>query len=202
MAVVDPVPLFRYGLVTVLQRGSVVVDEMDGLPERGTDGSHAAVMVGVHTDDDLRCLAGFCESAPRTPVVAVLGDSAPRTCRHALLAGATGVMPRSAGPARVLLVLRAALAGDCLLPAWVAAALADPRAAGRGPDLSDRQIVWLRALSAGRTVEKLADEQGYSSRQLFRLLRELYDVMGVANRHEAVSRATAWGFIQPAALPG
>jgi DNA-binding NarL/FixJ family response regulator len=67
--------------------------------------------------------------------------------------------------------------------------------AGSARVLSAERLSWLRALAAGRTVAQLADQAGYSERAMFRLLRLLYQDMGVGGRVEALLRARDEGWL-------
>ena len=57
---------------------------------------------------------------------------------------------------------------------------------------------WLRALADGATVAALAERIGYSERETFRMLGELYAKVGVRNRTEAIIWATRHGVLDPA----
>jgi DNA-binding NarL/FixJ family response regulator len=93
----------------------------------------------------------------------------------------------------------AAVNGHTLLPIGVLRALASSAAAG--PIATDaqmpapRETEWLRQLAEGRSVARLANAAGYSERMMFRLLRELYDRLGVRSRTEALMRARERGWI-------
>ena len=54
---------------------------------------------------------------------------------------------------------------------------------------------WLRALAAGATVHQLAERIGYSEREMYRLLRAVYDRLGVPNRTQALVWATRQGIL-------
>ncbi|HEY0687733.1 MAG TPA: hypothetical protein VGD71_01725, partial [Kribbella sp.] len=63
------------------------------------------------------------------------------------------------------------------------------------PRVSENQVRWLRELASGATVAHLANEEGYSEREMYRLLKKLYDRFGVATRTEALIRANAYGWL-------
>lgn len=56
---------------------------------------------------------------------------------------------------------------------------------------------WLEALSNGISTAQLAGQIGFSEREMYRRLRDLYGRMGVRNRTEALVWATYCGIIQP-----
>ncbi len=81
---------------------------------------------------------------------------------------------------------RAAVDGLSLLPVDLMRTLVanQPRTVS-GP-LSDREIDWLRRLTEGISVSRLADRAGYSERMMFRLLNQTYAKLGVDNRTKAI----------------
>ena len=92
------------------------------------------------------------------------------------------------------LTVEATVGGQAVMPAAVAAVLAEPQAvSARGPSVD--QLSWLRQLANGATVVQLADRAGYSERAMFRLLRSLYRQMGVRTRLQAIMRAQEAGWL-------
>jgi len=69
----------------------------------------------------------------------------------------------------------------------------------RTPSLTDNERVWLRALAESVTVASLARSCGYSEREMYRLLGELYRRLGVTTRTEALLRADRLGLLHPPA---
>ena len=61
--------------------------------------------------------------------------------------------------------------------------------------LTPRELEWLKALSQGKTVTQLAENVGYSERAMYRLLRTMYRSVHVANRTEAVLKASRAGWL-------
>ncbi len=55
--------------------------------------------------------------------------------------------------------------------------------------LTDQEISWLRAIVEGDRVIDIAEASGYSERALYRALSDLWDRLGVENRHEALAMA-------------
>ena len=62
-------------------------------------------------------------------------------------------------------------------------------------ELSERDRDWLRRLARGDTVAELAQSADYSTREMFRLLANLYGRMGVRRRTEALITAAHWGVL-------
>ncbi len=70
----------------------------------------------------------------------------------------------------------------------------------RTPSLTDNERAWLRALARSATVASLARASGYSQREMYRLLGELYRRLGVSTRTEALLRADRLGLLHPPAV--
>jgi DNA-binding NarL/FixJ family response regulator len=93
-------------------------------------------------------------------------------------------------------VLVAAISGRSVLPVEVVRALTatgDVQRPDRIPP--ETEISWIRQLTQGLTVARLAERAGYSERMMFRLLRDLYQRWGVANRTEAIIHARDNGWL-------
>jgi DNA-binding NarL/FixJ family response regulator len=89
-----------------------------------------------------------------------------------------------------------AVRGVSILPADAVRALAAPKAPhDETIPLTPRELEWLKALSQGKTVTQLAENVGYSERAMYRLLRTMYRSMHVANRTEAVLKASRAGWL-------
>ncbi len=58
---------------------------------------------------------------------------------------------------------------------------------------TDRKL--LQGLAAGDTVAEVAAQVGYSERETFRRLKQLYTRMGVNGRGPAIVRAVQWGVV-------
>jgi DNA-binding NarL/FixJ family response regulator len=66
--------------------------------------------------------------------------------------------------------------------------------ADTGP-LTAQEIDWLRRLTDGTSVSRLADHVGYSERMMFRLLAQTYAKLGVDNRTKAIIQARDRGWL-------
>lgn len=127
-------------------------------------------------------------------VVHVLPDLSPERCAQAFGDGATGVLLLDADLAEVASVVRAAAAGEVLLPRAVAASLCGPTG-GSVPELGAQELQWLRSLADAWTVASLARRSGCSEREMYRLLNGLYARLGATNRTEALLRAQRTGLL-------
>lgn len=75
-----------------------------------------------------------------------------------------------------------------------------PTSPDAGSYISEEESGWLRSLAAGITVAGLADRVGYSERETYRTLGELYTKIGVTNRTQAIIWATRHGVFDTTAV--
>jgi two-component system, NarL family, response regulator DesR len=199
VALAGLVPVYEFGLRQGLAAAgvdTVVVSRNSELVAfAGAGGGPLAVVLPVdHSDGVIAALAGRDLDVG---VVVVVPDRAPDRYPEVLRAGATAAVPVDAPIEEVVDVVTAALRGRSLLPAAVARELAVVAGRGRAatPHLSAREVGWLRLLAESVTVAGLARSAGYSEREMYRLLSELYRRMGVTNRIEALLTAERWGLL-------
>lgn len=194
IAVSDPLPVFRRGIMAILD--GYDVEEPDDLMAWAEGGQPSAILLTLGTPGDWSLLSRLHESAPDAVVIALLSEPTEEAYLSALRNGASGALPRDAPPESVRDVLRAATRGTSLLPVEVVRALAaraESRSHASGPPAA-HEIEWLRRLAQGVTVGRLADQVGYSERAMFRQLNELYTKLHVKNRTEALmyGRERGW----------
>jgi DNA-binding NarL/FixJ family response regulator len=196
VAIIDPLPAFRQGMMAVLRAHWFSCEAPDDFlgwirrPER------RAALLGVYDAEGLDLVRRVHHTSPAATIVALLDAQRASQYRSVLRAGATAAVSRAAEPERMVMVLERALHDDCVLPRPIAQALAAEHTVYHNVRLSSEQIAWLHALADGATVSQIAHEAGYSTRQFFRILRHMFDLMGVSNRHEAVARAAEWGILR------
>jgi DNA-binding NarL/FixJ family response regulator len=199
VAVSDPLPLFCRGVIAALADAGFDAEAPDDLLAWVRTDERRIVLFTVRTDDDWTLLAEVCAVRSATVVIALVDDSSVAAHVRALLAGAVGVLSRDAPPEKLRAAFEAAIDDHSVLPIAVVRAFA-AQAGSAAADASAgsptaKEIEWLRELAHGGSVAKLADRIGYSERMMFRLLRELYVRMGVANRTEALMRARDEGWL-------
>jgi DNA-binding NarL/FixJ family response regulator len=198
IAVSDPLPAFRHGLVATLGEAGFQPDLPEDLLAWVRQEQRRVILFTLHAPERWALLAELCRTDPELLVVALLIDTSVRTYAEAIASGAIAAVPRDAPPEVVRRVFEAALEGKSLLPVDVIRALASPLGIGKPEQQSApsaREIEWLRALASGTTVGQLADQAGYSERAMFRLLRELYLRIGATKRTEALMRAKEEGWL-------
>lgn len=191
VAVSDPLPLFRQGVLACLDDVLVETDVTTDLRTWARGGDQRVILLTVHTATDWDLLSDLCHLSDDVVVIAILEEATVAGYLRAITSGAAGAIPRTVSMAKLRAVFRAAVAGSTLLPTEVVRALA-----GRGSETapaadhpSTRETGWLRDLANGMSVGRIADGAGYSERMMFRLLRDLYARLGARNRTEALMLA-------------
>jgi DNA-binding NarL/FixJ family response regulator len=198
VAVVDPLPLFRDGAVAALAAAGYAVQTPTDAVAWIRQVRGAVVVLTVRAEADWAVLAEAAElGSTAASLVVLLEEESTAAGMRAVRAGAQSVLARQVSAEVLRRTVSAVIDGQTVLPALVVAALV----AGVGIDadaarvLSAERLAWLRALAAGTTVARLADQAGYSERAMFRLLRSLYRDMGVGGRVEALMRARDEGWL-------
>ncbi|MGW3963596.1 DNA-binding response regulator [Amycolatopsis sp. NPDC005003] len=193
IAIVDPLPMFRTGVVTVLDASGYEVDTPAEVVSWVRHRAGSVVLLTLRSKRDWDLLAQLCAIGEAQVVIALLEDESPVVGARAVRIGARAVLPREVDVTTLVRTVDATVSGQAVMPASVAAALADdPR--GEERTLSSEQLSWLRQLASGMTVARLADQAGYSERAMFRLLQALYRQMGVETRLQAIMRAKEAGW--------
>lgn len=187
--VVHEVPAYRQGLRSGLSDVGFAVREAPSAALVGDGWNACLLTVGSVRDCD-----ALAELRHRGPVVALLADPTPVNYQLALRYGAAGAVAQSAALHEIGRALCAALDGMALLPVAVARALT----AGAAPtpdalQLSGQLTEWLRALSQGLSIAAIAQIAGYSERQMYRRIQQLYRCIGARDRREAILIAARWG---------
>lgn len=193
IAVLDPLPLFRQGVLAALGGGRALASPAE-LRQWLTVTAGGVLLLTMHDEETW---ANLSECGRRTDVatVALLPSFDVATAAGALRAGAAHVVPRDTDARGLTVVLDEVVAGTVRIPVPILratiAARPDSRRAAPSPD----ELEWLRALAGGATVASLAEGSGYSERALYRRFKLLYDRLGVRGRTEAMILARDEGWI-------
>ncbi|MEV6105601.1 hypothetical protein AB0M28_12925 [Streptomyces sp. NPDC051940] len=193
--VIDAVPACAHGIASMLRTSGFLPRTV--LPgDAGIDGEEPAVL-SVRTENEWTWLRRARSGDRDRCIIAVLPDENCATFRRALRDGATAAIPQSAPLDDFVQVFEAAVAGKCVLPAGIAATLAEGARQGvpDGVQLNGAELLWIRALAKGTTVADLAVQSCYSQREMYRWLNKLYSRMGARDRTEAVVLAGKWGIV-------
>lgn len=197
IAVSDPLPLFRSGMMSTLREAGYLSEDPDDLLEWMTEQQRRAVLITLYSPEDWTMMRELVAANQDLIVVALLTDSSMQAYVQAVRSGAATAVPRDAPVDTVRRVFEEALEGRCVLPIQVVKLLAAERvdSVENSRRIPSKEINWLRELANGSTVAELAEKNGYSERAMFRLLRNLYARMNVRTRTEALIKANREGWL-------
>lgn len=156
-----------------------------------------AAVVFTSDESHMVAIAEFVAEYPHIPVIAVVPQLELASFAAAVRAGACGVIDDADSLQVLEEVVKSALAGRVSVPHTLADAMARRIPATPDADawVSEDEANWLIALAQGATVASLADRIGYSERETYRTLGDLYARLGVTNRTEAIIWATRHGVL-------
>ncbi len=198
IAVHDPLPLFRRGVIATLRDAGFDADSPEDLVAWVGDTGRRIVLLTLDSPRDWLLLRRLRDGGERVAVIALLTEPEVRAPVRAMLAGADGVLARDCTAQTLCDTARRASDGVSLVPIPLLRTLARDGSgpAGNGsPPLTDGEVEWLRGLSHGVTVRQLAERSGYSERMMYRLLGNLYGHLQVNGRTEALLKAHDQGLI-------
>jgi DNA-binding NarL/FixJ family response regulator len=187
---------WRRGVAGILTDAGFDVVEIDHLQAWRPGRGGVAVAFRCRDLDAIPPAAAFIAEHPHIPLVVVVPVLGIAEYAAAVRCGAGGVVADDDEPATYGATVTAALADQFLVPATVMRALV-----ARLPDslddawLDEESLSLIRSLAAGSTVASIADEKGYSEREMFRMLKELYTALGVENRTQAIIWAARNGVL-------
>ncbi|NNF64910.1 MAG: response regulator transcription factor [Acidimicrobiia bacterium] len=169
-------------------------------PERLSDWARKceqpAAVVTVSGGSDAERLRTMRREVPDFAIVVLVSQPSTSVVRDLLAAGACTVAGWDVSSEDLVALIRAALNNRSVLPTDQMRRLALGLGFGDSEiELTERELVWLRALGAGTTISQLAYRSGYSERAMYRLLAKLYGSIGVTNRVEALVWAAQRGII-------
>lgn len=197
VAVVSAVPALRRGLTAMLDGTAFSPVEPDDLGSWVDGAENRVVLVAVSSPHDVHLVVDLRQARDDVVVVALVHELSPRTVREALVAGASSVASWDASPEEVVSLLEAGLASRSILPTGIMQILARRILLDDEPiELGREEMEWLRALARGETVSELANRIAYSEREMYRLLRGVYDSLGVSTRVEALVWAVQHGIVE------
>lgn len=195
VTVVHQAPAYRYGLAEGLRDAGFPVREAESVDSVAGTRWEVCVLVLTDAERDGEKLARLREAGDGV-VVVVLSEPSARSYRTVLEQGADGVLLQTASVRELVWTVKAALRGMTLLPRDIVMSLGETRgSAPAGVPLPREAAEWLDLIAHGASVAELALKAGYSERQMYRMMREVYRGMGARNRAEAIALAARWGIL-------
>ena len=192
--VISDIPALRQGLATSLRRSRLSVVERERWPSERILPDDTAIVWTCDDTDALVSIRGRARSDRDLSLVVLLRKPSVSATALAVEAGAAAVAGWDVdGPTLVALV-DAACTGLVAVPRRVARRMAAGASSQAPVDLTEDERHVLADLCQGVSVSQLAVRLGYSERETFRRLAQLYRKMGVANRTGAVMAAARWGY--------
>jgi DNA-binding NarL/FixJ family response regulator len=203
VAVWDPVPVYRRGLMAILSDVGLYVEGLEEPLDVVTWSTGADKHVALLTVDSpvsgegWNAIAELVARESEPIVIALLTDCTLDSYLRAVASGATSAVARDAAPELIRQVFLEAIQGRTLLPTEAVLALVSRLGPMKISDRpSDQHLEWLRALSQGVSISELAERIGYSERAMYRLLKDLYSAIGAKNRTEALLKASRHGWLE------
>jgi DNA-binding NarL/FixJ family response regulator len=196
VAAVNTPRLLALGLSRELEGSGYSVEPVD--EPRGWAKGHpaAAMFVTIRNTRDVDLLVDLLSDLPALAVVVLMDPMSVEQMHLCLAAGARGCVSMDWSSGELALALDVGLRGMTIMPATIArnlAATSKNGAYARG--LTNTQQTWLRDLATGTTVNALATQVGFSEREMYRRLSQVYRKMGCATRIQALVRASACGIL-------
>jgi len=195
LVVIDPLPMFRQGMLTVLSELGHQLEAPARFSLWSPSGDEGILLLTLQGTAEWDLLARVRERNPQWRIIGVLTEQSAQTGVRAVRAGARSVLYRSMTATVLRHVVESTIDGNAVIPAEVAQLLSE-NASLAEDDIGLRAArPWLRQIAAGMTVAQLAQENGYSERAMYRLLHDLYRKLGARTKIEAVLRAKERGIL-------
>ena len=194
VAVLDPVPAYRHGIMAALAQAGFIPEEPPDLDAWAGLGKPRGLLATIAGHEDQATVVRLKNSD--VTVVALVRTYAASVYLDILRAGAAAAVPWDSRPDVIVRALEAALDNFSFAPSEVVRHLLSEGGAPRERNgIKAAESAWLRKLANGSTVATLAQEVGYSEREMFRLLRDVYVRLGARNRTEALLKASKSGLL-------
>ena len=202
VALVNLPLLVTMGLTRALEASGYQLEPVDEPHVWARLHSRAAMLLGVRDDGDVELLRDLTSGSPSLAVVALLDPESGEVSEICVEAGARGCVSAEWSGQELILALEVGMRGMTILPATLARRLASvERQRVFARTLTTSQRSWLCQLASGTTVHDLASQVGFSERETYRRLRQIYVAMGVRSRTEALILASASGLLDDPASP-
>lgn len=196
VAAINTPRLIALGLAKELEPSGYAVEPVADPRAWADFHPEAALLVAVRNKEDVGLLLELTRDLPSMAVIALLDPMSIEHFHLCIGAGARGCVSVEWSSDELALALEAGLRGMVIMPASLAQSLAAAEEdKPYAHSLTTTQQAWLRDLASGTTVQALATRVGFSEREMYRRLRQVYRNMGCATRTEAMIRASASGIL-------
>jgi DNA-binding NarL/FixJ family response regulator len=196
VVVLDPLPMFRHGVVSALHAAGRGDESPDDVFEWLAEDSRRLVLLTLQTASDWELLGRLRREHEDVPVIALLPHDSLSMQVRALSSGAAAVLPRDTGPLELVTAVASLMDGRAQIPLAALRAVTSAESAAQDDSpISPQELDWLSQLSLGMTVAGVAERAGYSERMMFRLLRDMYARLEVPGRTEALLLARERGWL-------
>ncbi|MFE5340086.1 response regulator [Isoptericola sp. NPDC056578] len=193
VVVVDDHPVFRHGLVSLLEsEGFDVVAGAAGAAEAlsviaALAPDVALLDLGLPDGDGLDVVRQVAATSPSIRIVVVTMYDDEGLVREAVAAGAAGYVVKDASPAQLVAAVRAAVLGAVVLGSSVvpAVGLLRPPAKDDPYGLTPRELDVLDLVARGLSNRQIAERLSLSGKTVSNNVSVLLAKLGVANRAEA-----------------
>jgi DNA-binding NarL/FixJ family response regulator len=195
VVVFDSIPVYRWGVSQALAAAGFDVDEaIDVIALRGQLDVDAIVLT-IRGPADYAVVRN-CVQTTGVPIIALVASHSCGDFVAALHAGAhsTGALDTSI-PAVCEIVATTIQGFGCAPPRVIAPMASSFMAHALDMTLSEHDLHVLQCISEGCTVAKLAKQEGFSERTMYRRLRELYARIGASTRTDAIHILRSGGYI-------
>ncbi|MBX3482936.1 response regulator [Phenylobacterium sp.] len=193
LLLVDDHPLFREGFAAMVGKARpdwslAMADSAAGGCAALAAGAFDLVIVDIQLPDrdGFAALAEMAALRPDVARVMISGREDMAARQRARHAGAAGFIDKAAEPARIVEMLQAVLDGGHAF---------DTPARGTAPSLSPRQAQVLELLAQGCANKEMRYRMGIAERTIRAHLTEVFGLLGVTNRVQAIVRARELGLI-------
>lgn len=199
VVIADDHPIVLEGLAAMVER------EPDlSVVAQATDGRAAVEAVLRHLPDvtlmDLRmpaldgvgAIRAIRAKLPASRIVVLTTYDGDDDVHRALEAGAVGYLLKNAGRNELLRAIRAAAAGQRVIPPNVAARMAERLSS---PELTPREVSVLRLVAEGKRNREIADRLCIGEGTVKGYLKSMFSKLGVRDRTEAATTALRRGFV-------
>jgi DNA-binding NarL/FixJ family response regulator len=199
VATVGGTPTWRRGMAAVLTEAGYTTVGYESLSGWRPGRGGVAIVMWAAEPEERQMITDFVAEYPHIPVMAVVPRMDVGTFAETIRAGAAGAIDEADEEAVFARTIDAAISGRVDAARQLVAAMARRIPSSPEPSawVAADEADWLRALADGATVAALAEQIGYSERETFRMLGELYAKLGVKNRTEAIIWATRHGVLDP-----